>query len=206
MFSLSLSLSACWLRRSFYAMVADSKSKSDISFAGTFASSAFAACFAEVLQKYYKNLNYIWIFNRLLILFVHVKKLSTLSFNWINNFLVCTLRSLSVFLCLVIDQIVSVRLFVCLCVFKLFRFGNYYKILKSFVKASYDLFLSISLTCERFETIWGTVSELAKSMSRFWKLDSLKQIDCTCTFPCWIWALHIAWRKHDLCATWWCFG
>nr|XP_023906775.1 mitochondrial uncoupling protein 1-like isoform X2 [Quercus suber] len=29
-------------------MVADSKSKSDISFAGTFASSAFAACFAEI--------------------------------------------------------------------------------------------------------------------------------------------------------------
>lgn len=29
-------------------MVADSKGKSDISFAGTFASSAFAACFAEV--------------------------------------------------------------------------------------------------------------------------------------------------------------
>ncbi|KAI9115984.1 hypothetical protein K1719_012914 [Acacia pycnantha] len=31
-------------------MVADSKSKSDISFAGTFASSAFSACFAEVID------------------------------------------------------------------------------------------------------------------------------------------------------------
>lgn len=31
------------------AMVADSKGKSDISFAGTFASSAFAACFAEAI-------------------------------------------------------------------------------------------------------------------------------------------------------------
>lgn len=30
-------------------MVADNKSKSDISLAGTFASSAFAACFAEVI-------------------------------------------------------------------------------------------------------------------------------------------------------------
>lgn len=32
-------------------MVADSKGKSDISFAGTFASSAFAACWAEVTFK-----------------------------------------------------------------------------------------------------------------------------------------------------------
>lgn len=40
-------------------MVADTKAKSDISFAGTFASSAFAACFAEVLVWYIWSLFFV---------------------------------------------------------------------------------------------------------------------------------------------------
>lgn len=46
-----------WVYRSSLTMVADSKSKSDISFAGTFASSAFAACFAEVINRTVGNTN-----------------------------------------------------------------------------------------------------------------------------------------------------